>query len=264
MSHDRGAPTGMAVIDHEDITRPFAEAWATAGRHIAAAGRGSAIWLRDHLHQPIAEHLSFRLGNRLFFVFVEAIERTGAILPFTDRRTARFLRAAAIANAVPCRIEVTREDGRWTVGSPGWGLVHAETGHPVDPTALVDDRPVEMTDWELHDFAIQIVKDWLVKEGKQAVEWQSNLDINPSIWYLDAGRRCYVVVRAVRYPEMDAPRPAILGQLQASCAPIAGQGHFASVAAVNAEQDAADGAVPLPLLRGCQMFVRFIGLELLE
>lgn len=264
MSSDQSAPTGVAMIDHEDITQPFAEAWAAAGTHLQDVGNGRFVWLRCNLHQPMAEHLSFRLGNRLFFVFVEALERTGAILAFTDRRAARFLRAAAIAKAVPCRIEVTRVGDRWDVGSPGWGLTHVETGNPVDPTALADDWPVEMTDWELHDFAVQVVKDWLVKEGKEVVEWQSNHEIDPSIWYLDEGRRCYVVVRAVRYPEAEAPRPAILRQLQASFAPFADQGYFASVAAANAQEGAAERAAPLPLLRGCQMVVRFTGLELLE
>ena len=263
MSRDQSAPTGVAMIDHDDITQPFADAWCAAGRHIQAAGNGSFVWLRNHLHQPLAEHLSFRLGNQLFFVFVEAFEQTGAILPFTDRRAARFLHAAELANAVPCRIQVANTGGRWAVTTPGWGLTHAETGSPVDPAALADDGPVEMTNWELHDFAIQVVRDVLVKEGKEVVEWQSNLDIDPSIWFLEEGRRCYVVVRAVRYPEADAPRPPILRQLQATCAPFADRGYLASVAAIHAD-NLKNLQEPVPLLRGCPMVVRFTGLELLE
>jgi hypothetical protein len=39
------------------------------------------------------------------------------------------------------------------------GLVDAQTGRPINPVALVNDELIEMTDWELQDFAVQIVRD---------------------------------------------------------------------------------------------------------
>ena len=97
-------------------------------------------------------------------------------------------------------------------------------------------------------------------KGKSVTEWQSNLGIDPSIWFKDGDRFCWVVVRAVRYPDAEAPRPKILRQLRTSCAPPADQGYFASVAAVNGEF-VSEGSAPLPLFRGCRMYVRFTGLE---
>ena len=92
------------------------------------------------LHQPMTEHLSFRFGNQLYFVFVEAVENDVAALPFDSDRAKRLSNAAKIANAVPCLIRINKTSCQWSVSSPEWGLVHAETGEPVDPPSLVDDH----------------------------------------------------------------------------------------------------------------------------
>ena len=94
----------MQMIDHEELTRPFMEAWKAAGLHLQATAESDLVWLRANLHQPISEHLSFRLGNQLFFVFVEAVQNGGVILPFESNRAARFLYSSKVANAVPCRL----------------------------------------------------------------------------------------------------------------------------------------------------------------
>ena len=39
---------------------------------------------------------------------------------------------------------------------------------PIDPVALLTDEWIEMTDWELHDLAVQIVRDELQKDSKEA------------------------------------------------------------------------------------------------
>jgi hypothetical protein len=54
------------------------------------------------------------------------------------------------------------------------GLLDARTGKPIDPIALVSDERIEMTDWELQDFAVQIVRDHLDKTGKKQMSWQGN------------------------------------------------------------------------------------------
>lgn len=263
MNNDRQPTPGLQNIGPETLTRPFMEAWQTAGRHIQQQSGGQTLWLRDNLHQPISEHLSFRLGNRLFFVFVEALIGAKAELPFEARRAARFLSSADTAGAIPCRIRLHRNGNGWAVHGSGWGLVHVETGDPVDPPALVDDQPIEMTDWELHDFAIQVVRNHLSQQSKDVTEWQSNLGIDPSIWFQDGNQRCWVVVRAARYPETEAPKPTSLPQLAAACAADGDRGFFASVVAANRD-DAFDGSPPTPLYRGCGMYVRFTGLESIE
>jgi len=250
----------MQLIPREVLTQSFMSGWQAAGHHLQEKGKGDLVWLRTNLHQPMTEHLSFRLGNQLYFVFVDAVENDIAALPFDSDRAKRLSHAAEIANAVPCLIRINKTSREWSVSSPEWGLVHAETGEPIDPPSLVDDQPIEMTDWELHDFAVQVVSNFLTQEGKNVTEWQSILEIDPTIWFEDGDRFCWVVVRTVRYPEANAPRPENLATLTGATGPRGRNGYFASVAVANGE-DPFDGSPPMPLYRGCGMYVSFTGIE---
>ena len=58
--------------------------------------------------------------------------------------------------------------GQWKAAQKGWGLVHARTSEPINPFDLVSDEKIEMTDWELLSFAIQVVCSKL--ENKPEVE----------------------------------------------------------------------------------------------
>ena len=74
-----------------------------------------------------------------------------------------------------------RRGGEWVTGSPGWGLVDARTGSIVDLPALVSAEDIEMTEWELQSFAVQVVRDQLVNEGRQLMSWSDNPEVNPSL-----------------------------------------------------------------------------------
>lgn len=65
-------------------------------------------------------------------------------------------------------------DAGWEPALPGWGLVDLRTGAPVNPLALVTDARTEMTDWEVNDFAVQVVRDQLRAEGRQIISTQGN------------------------------------------------------------------------------------------
>lgn len=62
----------MHDIPMSEVTPEFARCWQAAGMHIEDAADGQLnAWLRAHLNPPFLEHLSFRLGNQLFFLRVE-------------------------------------------------------------------------------------------------------------------------------------------------------------------------------------------------
>jgi hypothetical protein len=80
-----------------------------------------------------------------------------------------------------------------------WGLVDARTGKEVDPMALISDERIEITDWELQDFAVQIVRDHLEKIGMKLIVVAGNPAVDPSIWFVGESGPEWVVVRAVRF-----------------------------------------------------------------
>ena len=118
-----------------------------------------------------------------------------------------------------------------------------------------------MTKWELQSFAVQVVREQLVNEGRQIMSSSDNPAVNPSLWFVrDAGPE-WVVIRAARCPENEAPRPASFATIQQTFEARGFNGHFASVAFADSRQADASSDEPMRLYRGYGIFVAYGGLE---
>jgi len=248
----------MYRISQQEPSPGFKKAWQAAGRHIQQYGQGGVHWIRANLNPPLAEHLSFRIGNQLLFIFVEAEEYA-----FNSGKDL-FLKVAKEAGAIPCVLPMAEHLTEYSPIESGWGLLHAETGKNVNPLALVSTDLIEVSNWELHDFAIQTVKSNLEQEGKNIFSAHSSLHIDPSIWFEESGKVYWVVVRAVRYPERDANIPTNINAIKKSCAQVGKSGYFASVTIANADDpfdpEASENGNFLPVYRGHGMYPHFSGL----
>jgi hypothetical protein len=249
----------MHDIPMTEFTEDFAGCWSAAGRHLEQQMQGPAnSWLRAHLVPPFLEHLSFRTGNQLFFV---RIEDADGVMEVPGSREG--LQAVAEGcGGIACLMPMRRTARAWEPVAPGWGLIDARTEEPVNPAALVNDALIEMTEWELQEFAVQVVRRSLEKDGRELRSWQGNPQVHPSIWFVGATGPEWVVVRAARYPAREATMPDDMETIAAQCAQMAQRGHFASVAVANAQEasgGSADGN-PLPLWRGQPLMVAFSGI----
>jgi hypothetical protein len=248
----------MHNIEMHGVSDEFARCWQAAGRHIQTRAQGPLhSWLKANLNPPFLEHLSFRLGNQLFFIRIE--DPDGGLEVPGSRKG--LLAVADGCKGHACLMPMRRQADGWISDAPGWGLIDARTGKPIDPANEITDERIEMTDWELQDFAVQIVRQQLEKDGRKLMSWQGNPAVNPSIWFIGETGPEWVVVRAVRYPTSEAEPPADWEQIAARCATTSKIGHFASVSVANGD-DAFDPSVgvPEPLWRGHAMIVRFEGL----
>jgi hypothetical protein len=248
-------------IEMHQPSEEFARCWRAAGRHILTKVEGPLhSWLKANLNPPFLEHLSFRLGNQLFFIRIEDVD--GKLKVPGSRRG--LLSVADGCKGHPCVMPMRYRAGEWEPEAAGWGLVDARTGKVLDPIAHVSDERIEMTDWELQDFAVQVVRDHLEKAGRKLMSWQGNPAVDPSIWFVGDNGPEWVVVRAVRSPKTRADLPANWQRIAARCAERGSGkvGHFASVSVANAD-DAVDPIAkpPKPLWRGHEMLVWFEGLE---
>lgn len=156
----------------------------------------------------------------------------------------------------------------WQASESGWGLIDAHTGQPVVLPDLITDANIEMTDWELQDFAVQVVQHELQERGRQLLSWSNDPRVLPSLWFVgDAGPE-WVMVQSVRYPSVDIPPPStytdIRTQLRASGYP----GNSAVVMVARAEDpfdpDAQNNGNFLPLYRGYGMHIRYAGVQRLN
>jgi hypothetical protein len=247
-------------IEMHEVSDEFVRCWQAAGRHIETQAQGSLLsWLKVNLNPPFLEHSSFRLGNQLFFIRIEDVDERLQVPGSRDG----LLSVAEGCQGHPCIMPMRHRAGAWAPDAAGWGLIDPRTGKTVDPIAYVSDERIEMTDWELQDFAVQIVRNHLEKAGRKLMSWQGNPAVDPSIWFVGDSEPEWVVVRAVRYPKTKADLPANWQQIAARCAKLGKVGHFASVSAANADDafDPSGAVTPEPLWRGHRMFVRFEGLE---
>jgi hypothetical protein len=251
----------MFEIEMQEMSDTFFPCWKAACIHLnKQVDGGIQSWLRAHPYPPFLEHLSFRLGNQLFFVRVEDVD--GKVDgPGGLRGLAAVARAA---NGRACILPMKQlASGAWEADAPGWGLLDAETGKPIDPVALVTDEKIEMTPWEVHDMAVQVVRDYLVGQQFQLMSWQGNPEVDPSIWFVGKTKKPeWVVVRPAKFPANRAERPRNWAVIAKRCARMSTTGHFASVALSSVEQPGvASDEAPVPLWRGHAMHVRFTGLE---
>ena len=251
----------MHEIEMHEMSEAFLPCWKAAGIHLSRqVDGGIQSWLRAHPYPPFLEHLSFRLGNQLFFIRVDDVDGkvNGPGNPHG------FLTAARMANGRACILPMKKKlfGGAWVADMPGWGLLDAETRRPIDPVALVTDQKIEMSPWEVHDMAVQVVRNYLGNQGFELMSWQGNPEVDPSIWLIGKTKRPeWVVVRAAKFPANNAARPSNWQSISAGCAKLSTTGHFASVAVASNEQPfESSEEAPVPLWRGYALHVRFTGL----
>lgn len=253
----------MHKIEMHRPSEEFARCWQAAGRQLQAQMQGaSQYWLKATLTPPFLEHLSFRLGNQLFFVRIEDFDQA---LEVPGSR----LGLEAIASGCrghACLMPMRRVSNTWRPVNSQWGLVSLATGTEVNPAALVTDELVEMTDWEVHDLGVQCVRQHLEQAGRQLMSWTGDPRVDPSIWFVGESGPEWVVARTVRCPLLEASPPSNLLEIRRITASKSEVGYFASIA-IASREDAFDpsGRVPAtPLWRGHAMRVRFTGLVALR
>ena len=255
----------MHEIDATPMTSAFQSCWYAGAKHLEAQGQGAINWFRAHPFPPYLEHLSFRLGNQLFFVRIEDVD--GLVLGPGNREGTTSV--AEGTNGHACLMYMKNYGGDdWRCVSPGWGLLNMSGQSTIAPVALITDEELPVTDWELQDFAVQIVRHDLEKAGKQLMSWQSNPEVHPSIWYVDDGTPTWVVVKAARYPATSAEMPTETQKLISRFGEMGHPGQFGlvSVANINDPFDpmASENGSWLPLVRGECMSVRYSGLVSIE
>lgn len=252
----------MHNIEMQQMSPEFLKCWQAAGNHLNKQVQGGIqSWLRAHPYPPVLEHLSFRLGNQVFFIRVEA-EEEQVDGPGSVRG---LISIADGCEGHACVLPMKRKffGGDWVAKHAGWGLVDARTGDSVDPVMLITDQQIEMTDWELQDFSVQVVRNQLEKEGYQSMSWQGNPGVDPAIWFVGESKGPeWVVVRAVRYPHNQASKPSNWNAIVDECFHLSNVGHFAQVAFASTDQPfQEEGEIPVPLWRGYGVHASYSGLE---
>lgn len=244
----------MYAIDMQEPAEKLYQARGYAIDHMHSQGQGAVSWMVSGINNPTDFHLCFRLGNKLFAVLVDVVDSE---LSIPDKEYNRLISFCESNNITPCIYKIKEgEPGEFSQEYGDWNLIDAQSGEPVNPVELVSDELIEMTDWEVHDMAVQQVVEVLKNEGKKVYSHQSILKIDPTIWFDDGENDSWVVVRAERYPEKEAKVPDNIDEIKSSVEsrkPLGCTGYFASVV-IASQEDSFDGENITPLYRGHGMF----------
>jgi hypothetical protein len=252
----------MIDIEMHDVTEEFRSCWGSAGRHLNMQVQGGSLsWLKASLTPPFLEHLSFRIGNQLFYVRI--VDVNGRVNgPGNPSGFARIAKECQ-GHALLMPMEAT-EDG-WEPAELGWGLIDPESNLSVNPLDLVTEEKIEVTEWELLDFGVQVVRDHILKNlNLEIMSTLADPGVDPSIWFVGPDGPEWVVVRVARYPSPQAAMPNNIGDISTSCARTGVVGHFASVVFANDKEayDPDHGGVGMKLWRGHPVVIlNFQGLE---
>lgn len=201
-----------------DMDSIFVEAHNLAGRHIQemiGENRSDFTWIRPEITNPSFDDLNFRYKNQVFSVLIKIFHQGRELSE--PRREIPFIRETKANNLVPCVFPVNFEFAATT--SPhgygvvietgknpthelvmqdpkGWNLFHVETNKKINPLEMADDTPVLMSAYEMQNFAIQIVRNQLEKEGLRIESFCDAPTVLPHIWFRDKeGKLGWIVVK---------------------------------------------------------------------
>lgn len=257
----------------------FNRCWAAARDHVERmlqgihryeggsllVGQGKWGWLKGLFFPPFLEHLSFRVGNQLFFVRV--VDPSGELVPPGSEDGLRYIADACKGHA--CFMPMHRVGEEWRPMLPGWGLQDGGSGRdtgsgwgvPVlNPTSLASDELIEMTDWELQDLAVQVVRGHIEEQGREVMSWQGNPAVDPSLWFVGEEGPEWVVARFARFPNDEPELPGNIHDIAESCKALGHVGHFAAVSVANTSSGFDLEKEVIPIWRGQSVLVNFLGL----
>jgi hypothetical protein len=226
---------------------------------------------KSELTHPSFDSFSFAYKSSIFSVFVEMVDDSGTSL--TENRKQLLLNACQSYNMVPCLFKIRVKETKpllhrlfkTSVGDEsaflepfekGWNLYNARTNDKIFPHLVAEDFEVKMSDWELSNFAIQIVRNDLEKQGNTILSFCDLPEINPQVWFRDRrGNICWAIVKYV-INEEDLDYRQWTGLEERTPQLLSYDGFFASVGFFSDNTHSKE-----TLNRGDRMFVKYKGLE---
>jgi len=241
----------------EDPTQDYMDIWAAAGKHLSGVGQGGISWIKSDPKPPFLEHLSFRLGNQIFFLRIEDVD-DGIRVPGNPEG---LFAIADGYQATACILPMKKNGAEWRPVLPDWGLIDAHTRKPFNPVDLISDKKIEMMPWELQDFAVQVVRNYLLDQGFDIMSFNSHPGVNPSIWFVRNNIPEWVMVNYALFPAMQIELPKVIDEVLAAPSLVTNAGNTANVYIAAGAEMTNESGVTIPPYRGHALSVRFEGLE---
>lgn len=200
--------------------------------------------------------IAFYFRNQLFFVCMNA--PTWELDPGIR---GLFIKRALQARAIPCVFSVFKKNGRYVPVKGDWGLAHAYDDSGVIPPEMATDDEIELTDRELQIESVLLIDRILQQRGCAATTMQTQLEVNPSVYFTEDQRSSAVIVRSSRLPNGIPGIPENMEEIMDAFAGRVDKLYFAGVQCGCDEEDFnRPGEQVRSILRGMLPVMRFDGL----
>lgn len=228
-------------------------------------------------NQRSSHHLVMRYANQIGVVFIEAGFNEDPLTSFNGAERKQLIELAISMKAIPILVSIdingkpdqpirSVSDVR-LCQSISLELRRNYLLHDLKKNMEWSERyydleaEIELSDWELHDFGIQVVRGVLEQEGQTIESWDSKLGAGSQIIANIDDERTYILVRAVCYPEIEAmfDVESLRGIAQLA-ARSGAQAKTASVSFASKEDPFLVGE-GIPIYRGKAVSPRFTGLK---
>lgn len=170
-------------------------------------------WVKTELTYPSFDNLSFSFKSSVYSVIIELIDETGS--SFSLKQSERLLNACSENNLIPCLFKIKLQEKSKNIldfmassnvqdeyelipVEQGWNLFNAKNNQKINPLTLSSEEPSKMSKWELGNFAIQIVRNDIEKDGSEVLSFCDLTEVNPQIWFKDKhGNVGWVIVKHI-------------------------------------------------------------------
>jgi hypothetical protein len=273
---------GRPFEDKEDIQteRTRALLFATAVKIIYEAMTAEG-WMSISVSTEAATfpHIVMRHRNQIGIVFVNLNWNKLAISRFDSAVEDRLTDQSRAMNAIPlvASLDIVGEPDRsmskiseieacksiqFNLRRP-YVLHDLSTGSEWNSSNYDLEAEIELSEWEVHDFGIQVVRQTLEKDGQRIEKWDSDLAAPVQIIATINQILTYIVSRTVRYPAVDAEfgvddlrRAGVLAARNRTVLKTA------SVSLASTDDPFAPGGINVqPIFRGVGVLPRFEGLK---
>lgn len=205
----------MYEIDRPNPSPLFWKARSIAGQHlqncfnsfIPQNCRDGFFWIKPEPTYPSFDNLTFGYKNQIFSVLIDFVKPVKRVFrkmtlesQLPNRVVNRFLEATQKYNLVPCLFPMHYLE--LDLIGHDWNLLQANTKSWVTPQKLGTKERIRMSEWEINNFVIQIVRDQLMRDGNKVLSFCDLPEMEPQIWFENSKReRCWVLVKYIVNPE---------------------------------------------------------------
>lgn len=211
-------------IDRPDESREYLQAWSITGKHLQVLFNQhnrslenqymGFCWLRSDIISPTFDSMNFRYKNRAFSILIDFVSeeliqnhdaqrkhehgyglymKTTTVSHTPEKAKKLQIEVCESNDMIPCIFPIRIDD--MAPLESGWNLYDTRTGEKIIPLDIADDSPRRISDWELLNFGISIVRNHLADKGYTVLSYTDAPGIMPQLWFEDdQNNKCWVQV----------------------------------------------------------------------